>query len=137
MRQSFRQSIRRFRGESVEAGAQSQANLRGRQPRSKLNPDQLNFNNSPPDYATVIIETERHSSDYGSIAASTSQELTSSIVSSELPLVENLLSRNAEIVASAANDNQVKRDSIHSQSFRYSKVCQNQQIFAHQLKCAI
>ena len=59
LRQSFRQSIRRFRGESVDSpqpGVQSNANLRGRQARGKLNPEFA----APPDYATVIIETTRH-----------------------------------------------------------------------------
>ena len=54
LRQSFRQSIRRFRGESVDSPQpvpSSNANLRGRQARSKINPEFT----SPPDYATVII----------------------------------------------------------------------------------
>lgn len=92
LRQSFRQSIRRFRGESVNEQSSPQPpepNIRGRQSRAKLAP-QLNFTASPPDYATVIIETERHSrnSDYGSFNAS--QDLTSSsLVSSELTLLDS------------------------------------------------
>ena len=149
MRQSFRQSIRRFRGESVDAGgsgtssngsiSQTEANLRGRQARGKLNPE-LNFA-APPDYATVIIETQRHSqlninhnaatnSDSGSFNASQDLATTSSIVSSELPLVESLqrslLQSAAEVIQPAAasppinvrEENTVKRDSVHSQSFR-------------------
>ena len=141
LRQSFRQSIRRFRGESVDAGgstssngsiSQTEANLRGRQARGKLNPE-LNFS-APPDYATVIIETQRHSqlnnnnlaasnSDSGSFNASQDLATTSSIVSSELPLVESLHRSAAEVIQPASpliirEETTVKRDSVHSQSFR-------------------
>ena len=122
LRQSFRQSIRRFRGESVEDGSQAQANIRGRQPRGKLSAD-LNFT-APPDYATVIIETQRHTqnnSEYGSLNVGHDVAGTSSLVSSELPLVENL-QRNVEGAneqpASLPSMAPPKRDSIHSQSFR-------------------
>ncbi len=117
--------------ESPGGSQSNQANGRnGRQPRGKLNPEQLSFNAAPPDYATVIIETERHStlqnSDYGSISASQDLAGTPSIVSSELPLVESL-QRNAgsismnsnESIRLKAEDKAIsKRDSIHSQSFR-------------------
>ena len=152
LRQSFRQSIRRFRGESVDAGSggsttgssQADANLRGRQPRGKLS-SELNFS-APPDYATVIIETQRHSalqlnmvgnSDSGSLG-NASQDLatTSSLVSSELPLVESLQrnsttgehgnqsSLSTPSIQSASppvvrDQSSVKRDSVHSQSFRF------------------
>lgn len=99
--------------------------MRGRQPRGKLSPE-LNFS-APPDYATVIIETERHTqqnlSDY-SISASQDLATTSSLVSSELPLVESLQRSCAEIVEQqpVASALEPERDSIHSQSFRYTNL---------------
>ena len=127
MRQSFRQSIRRFRGESVErqnSQASVSANVRGQRDRGKLE--------LPPDYATVVIETERHSnnhqvaSEYGSLNHSQDLATTSSMVSSELTLVE----ANLEVEVPKTIENQAetsfqassaknKRDSIQSQSFRY------------------
>lgn len=126
LRQSFRQSIRRFRGESVERqNSQASANVRGQRDRGKLE--------LPPDYATVVIETERHSnnhhqvaSEYGSLNHSQDLATTSSMVSSELTLVE----ANLEVEVPKTIENQAetsfqassaknKRDSIQSQSFRY------------------
>ena len=130
LRQSLRQSIRRFRGESVErqnSQASVSANVRGQRDRGKLE--------LPPDYATVVIETERHSSssnnhqvasEYGSLNHSQDLATTSSMVSSELTLVE----ANLEVEVPKTIENQAetsfqassaknKRDSIQSQSFRY------------------
>merc|ERR1719510_784614 len=123
LRQSFRQSIRRFRGESVDSpqpGVQSNANLRGRQARGKLNPEFA----APPDYATVIIETTRHTqnnSEYGSFNAS-QDRATPSIVSSELTLLESPSSEmlHAQATTSFNNENELKSNSIPSQ--RYSNL---------------
>ena len=137
LRQSFRQSIRRFRGESVErqnSQTSVSANVRGQRDRGKLE--------LPPDYATVVIETERHSnnhqaaSEYGSLNHSQDLATTSSMVSSELTLVE----ANLEIEVPKTIENQAetsfqassaknKRDSIQSQSFRYVLSCDNHDIF--------
>ena len=86
LRQSFRQSIRRFRGETTQSQEQLQPStaeeshhsssrvfpsarckiapvLESFPPRiSTLNTDTVEGNFPPPDYATVIIETSRHSS---------------------------------------------------------------------------
>ena len=133
LRQSFRQSIRRFRGESVDSPQPvnaSAANIRGRQPRGKLNPE---FS-QPPDYATVIIETTRHSttqnSDYGSFNASQDRatpsidRATPSIVSSELTLLESphrsseMLHHHAQATTSFSAETETKTNSIQSQSQR-------------------
>lgn len=127
MRQSFRQSVRRFRGESVQSDGggqpqqqqQPEAHLRGRHSRGKVNPD--NFSGSPPDYATVIIETERHS-EYGSFNLH-SEDRATSTVSSELTLVD---SRSSEVSSPMSTisfhpttTRSLNRDSIQSQSFRF------------------
>ena len=132
LRQSFRQSIRRFRGESVDSpqpANASNANIRGRQPRGKLNPE---FS-QPPDYATVIIETTRHTtqnSDYGSFNASQDRatpsidRATPSIVSSELTLLESphrsteMLHHQAQATTSFNAETETKTISLQSQSQR-------------------
>lgn len=115
LRQSFRQSIRRFRGESAvhnhepleEVGVQdnpqvpSAANVRGRHSRCKVEPQTFDSSSfqDPPDYATVIIETSRHSQhpdgSYGSFnrPPCSAFDQASSILSSgsEMPLVESQL----------------------------------------------
>ena len=72
LRQSFRQSVRRFRGESSpqngdDFGGDSfsmRTSTETRQPsRTKLDDDDMP---PPPDYATVIIETSRHTNLPGS-----------------------------------------------------------------------
>ena len=102
----------------------SNANLRGRQARSKLNPDFT----SPPDYATVIIETSRHTqntnnSEYGSFNAS-QDRATPSIISSELTLLESP-HRSSEMLHAQATtsfndaENETKTSSIPSQRYSF------------------
>ena len=91
LRQSFRQSVRRFRGETSQSQEQldpsmleetNQSSLRnfptarckivpllGSIPSggSSSNAQGMDENFPPPDYATVIIETSRHSSPQGTI----------------------------------------------------------------------
>ena len=102
--------------DSPQPGVQSNANLRGRQARGKLNPEFA----APPDYATVIIETTRHTqnnSEYGSFNAS-QDRATPSIVSSELTLLESPSSEmlnQAQATTSFNNENELKTNSIPSQ----------------------
>ena len=89
LRQSFRQSVRRFRGETSQSqeqlqsstlsGATSSAHRIFPAARCKIGPGLVSStynieasgaegtaeNFPPPDYATVIIETSRHSSPVG------------------------------------------------------------------------
>ena len=91
LRQSFRQSVRRFRGETsqsqeqLEPSMHEEANLPSLRnfptARCKITPllgsipsggassnvHGIDENTPPPDYATVIIETSRHSSPQGTI----------------------------------------------------------------------
>lgn len=102
-----------------------EGNVRGRHSRGKLSPE-LSFTSgaSPPDYATVIIETERHThnnSDYGSFNAS--QDLTlSSLVSSELTLVESRQSRSSELLGIRESEHATTSfNSSEKRSARYVK----------------
>ena len=97
----------------------SSTNVRGQRDRGKLE--------LPPDYATVVIETERHSSnqaasDYGSFNHSQDLATTSSMVSSELTLVEANLEvevpKTEVLEETSFQAPNTKRDSIQSQSFR-------------------
>ena len=89
LRQSFRQSVRRFRGETSQSQEQLQAytleeahssiNRSFPASRCKIAPvlgsvpcrvgatgtETVSENFPPPDYATIIIETSRHSSPRG------------------------------------------------------------------------
>ena len=91
LRQSFRQSVRRFRGETSQSQEQLQSSVVEEANQSMIrnfpaarckiapllgsippggscsNGHALDENFPPPDYATVIIETSRHSSPQGTI----------------------------------------------------------------------
>ena len=91
LRQSFRQSVRRFRGETSQSQEQLQSSVVEEANQSMIrnfpaarckiapllraipaggscsNAHALDENFPPPDYATVIIETSRHSSPQGTI----------------------------------------------------------------------